>query len=557
MVRVSKEMQRAQRIAREVFGHEQLHGAQQQAIGSVLEGHDTLAIMPTGSGKSAIYQVAALALGGPAVVVSPLIALQRDQVEALEVHLPGQAAWINSTLRPADREATLQAFEEGQLAFLFLAPEQLCSEETLARLSAARPSLFVVDEAHCVSEWGHDFRPEYLRLGQVVEALGRPPVLALTATAAPPVRAEIIERLGMRGARTLVSGFDRPELRLEVRRFENPDAKRSALLAAVLEAQKPGIVYAATRRAAEECAEELLSCGVQAAAYHAGMNAAAREQVQTSFMLDELEVIVATNAFGMGIDKSNVRFVYHLQLPGSVDAYAQELGRAGRDGAAADVILFYTPSDLNLRRYFAGGPHLDAEQVEVVLRTVEEADGSLDVQALSEQTGLSQARVLTAVSRLEDVGAVDVQPGGAVNVSGEANETPPADLAAQAAQAQDRRQAYERSRLDMMRGYAETEGCRREYLLNYFGQPYQAPCDNCDTCQDGRVQETGAGLAVPFAIGGRVAHRSLGEGQVMHYEGEKITVLFDQHGYQTLALTIVLEQALLEPLFASGQLPTA
>ncbi|BDP40144.1 ATP-dependent DNA helicase RecQ [Deinococcus aetherius] len=545
--RPTKDMQRAQRIAREVFGYDGLHPAQKEAIASVLKGRDTLAIMPTGSGKSAIYQVAALSLGGPTVVVSPLIALQRDQVEALEESAPGQAALVNSTLKPAERESVLAAFEEGEVEFLFLAPEQLGSEETLARLREAGPSLFVVDEAHCVSEWGHDFRPEYLRLGGVVEALGHPTVLALTATAAPPVRAEIVERLGMREPQILVRGFDRPNIRLAVRRFEDAGTKRSALLAEVANTQGPGIVYAATRKGAEELARDLSERGVRAAAYHAGLNVETREAAQAAFMADEVEVIVATTAFGMGIDKPNVRFVHHLDISGSVDAYYQEIGRAGRGGEGAEATLFYTPGDLNLRRFFAGSALIDADQVGQVLRALEEHDGPVDPGELREETGLSQTKVLTAVSRLEDVGAVEVLPSGEVAAT-EGALSP--EVVAEAALAQAYRRAFEQSRLEMMRGYAETGGCRREYLLNYFGESYDSPCDSCDNCEAGFVQEAPAGETMPFALGSRVAHRIFGEGLVMRYEGEKITVLFDGPGYQTLALPVVLQQGLLEPLGA-------
>ncbi|GMA15984.1 RecQ family ATP-dependent DNA helicase [Deinococcus metallilatus] len=547
MPRPTKDMQRAQRIAREVFGYDKLHAAQKEAIQSVLSGHDTLAIMPTGSGKSAIYQIAALSLSGPTVVVSPLIALQRDQVEALEQNAPGQAALINSTLRPADREATWEALEERELEFLFLAPEQLSSEETLERLRAAEPSLFVVDEAHCVSEWGHDFRPEYLRLGGVVEALGHPTVLALTATAAPPVREEIVERLGMRDARVLVRGFDRPNIHLAVQQFADEGTKRAALLGAVVGAPKPGIVYAATRKGAEEFAHDLQERGVKAAAYHAGMNAAAREEVQTAFMEDELEVIVATTAFGMGIDKPNVRFVHHLDISGSIDAYYQEIGRAGRDGEPAEATLFFAPGDLNLRRFFAGSAIVDADQVEQVLRAVEEQDAPVDPAELREETGLSQTRILSAVSRLEEVGALEVLPGGEV-VAVEGTEAP--EVAAEAALAQEHRRTFERSRLEMMHGYADTHACRREYLLNYFGEAYSPPCGNCDNCDAGLSLTAEAEGDVPFAIGSRVAHATFGEGQVVRYEGEKVTVLFDQQGYQTLALPIVLENGLLEPVQA-------
>ncbi|GBF07044.1 RecQ family ATP-dependent DNA helicase [Deinococcus aerius] len=530
-----------------MFGYDRLHEAQKEAIASVLGGRDTLAIMPTGSGKSAIYQVAAMSLGGPTVVVSPLIALQRDQVVALEENAPGQAALVNSTLRPAEREETLEAFTEGEVEFLFLAPEQLAHAETLERLRAAGPSLFVVDEAHCVSEWGHDFRPEYLRLGAAVEALGHPTVLALTATAAPPVREEIVERLGMRGAQILVRGFDRPNIRLGVQPFEDAGTKRTALLEAVQAAPKPGIVYAATRRGAEEFARDLTERGVRAAAYHAGMNAPSREAVQAAFMADELEVIVATTAFGMGIDKQGVRFVHHLDLSGSVDAYYQEIGRAGRDGEPAEATLFYTPGDLRLRRFFAGGTLVDADQVGAVLRAVREHGGPVDPAGLGEETGLSQTRLLSAVNRLEEVGALEVLPDGEV-VAVEGMETP--EVVAQAALAQEHRRAYERSRLEMMRGYAETGGCRREFLLSYFGEEYHPPCGHCDNCEAGRVQAHPNPDGVPFAIGSRVAHPTFGEGLVMRYEGGKVTVLFDQQGYQTLALPVVLENGLLEPVGA-------
>ncbi|WP_034385587.1 ATP-dependent DNA helicase RecQ [Deinococcus sp. YIM 77859] len=545
MPRSTKTMQRAQRIAQDVFGYDHLHAGQKEAIESVLAGHDTLAIMPTGSGKSAIYQIAALSLSGPTVVVSPLIALQRDQVEALEESAPGQAALINSTVKPAERAATFAALEEGDLEFLFLAPEQLSSEETLERLRAAEPSLFVVDEAHCVSEWGHDFRPEYLRLGGVVEALGHPTVLALTATAAPPVREEIVARLGMRHPRVLVRGFDRPNIHLAVRPFADEGTKRTALLEAVVEAHKPGIVYAATRRGAEAFARDLGERGVQAAAYHAGMTASAREAVQTAFMADELEVIVATTAFGMGIDKPNVRFVHHLDISGSIDAYYQEIGRAGRDGEAASAILFFTPGDLKLRRFFAGTAVVDADQVEQVLRAAQQHAEPVDPAELREETGLSPSRLLSAVSRLEEVGALEVLPSGQV-VAFEGPEAP--EVAAEAALAQEHRRIFEWSRLEMMRGYAEMRACRREYLLSYFGEQYSPPCGRCDNCDAGHSPGAEAGTKVPFALGSRVRHPSFGTGQVVRYEGEKITVLFDEQGYQTLALPVVLENELLQPL---------
>src|SRR3954447_23158719 len=327
--RVGERDGRIERAAREVFGFEELQPGLKQAVERVLDGCDTLAVMSTGYGKSAIYQIAALLIPGPTVVVSPLIALQSDQVTELEREHAGGAAAVSSIVGAAGRREALDELSEGSLEFLFLSPEQLANDDLLAEVAAARPSLFVVDEAHLISEWGHDFRPDYLKLGAVAETLGRPPVLALTATAAPPVRDEIVERLGMRSPEVIVRGFDRPEIWLGVERFHAERSKREALLERVAAEPKPGIVYAATRRLSEELAGELPEHGVSAVAYHAGLSRRARMAAQEAFMAEEVEVVVATTAFGMGVDKPNVRFVFHSEPADSVDSYYQELGRGG------------------------------------------------------------------------------------------------------------------------------------------------------------------------------------------------------------------------------------
>ncbi len=523
------------RVARDDFGYAELKPGQEEAISSILAGRDTLAVIPTGGGKSAIYQIASALLDGPTVVISPLIALQRDQVEAIEGMDVGGAAVVNSTEGKGEREDAIEGFREHDVNFLFMAPEQFNDETLLDELREAKPALFVVDEAHAVSEWGHDFRPDYLRLGAVIEALGHPTVLALTATASPPTRDDIVRQLGMHDPAVVVRGFDRPNIWLGVERYHDERAKRDALLEGVEAAERPGIVYAATKKHAEEIAEDLRERGIRAAHYHAGMPAKARRETQDDFMNDDIEVIVATIAFGMGIDKSNVRFVFHYDISDSIDSYYQEIGRAGRDGEPARALLFYRPEDLALHRFFAGGGKVDIEEMETVARAVDEAEGPVSPGDLRDETELSAAKVSTAVTRLEEAGMIETLS------TGELVEERHVDIegaAVEAVESEERYREFERSRIDMMRGYAEEYGCRREYILNYFGEAYDAPCGNCDNCEAGHGVQS-AEEAV-FPINTRVVHQTLGPGLVERYEGDTMVVLFDEGGYKMLATDLVV-----------------
>jgi ATP-dependent DNA helicase RecQ len=537
--------QSIRRVAREAFGFAELRPGQQEAIEAVLDRRDTLVVMSTGSGKSAIYQIAGLLTPGATVVVSPLIALQRDQVEALAKRAAGGAAQLNSQVARAEREEALAELAEDALEFLFLAPEQLANADVLAELAIAQPSLLVVDEAHSVSEWGHDFRPDYLRLGAAAEALGRPTILALTATAAPPVRDEIAQLLGMRDPEVLIRGFDRPNIRPAVVTFHGEhaaDRKQRALIERIAASDPPGIVYLATRRESSELAEQLRVHGVKAAAYHAGMRGGERDAVQSRFMDGDLDVVCATTAFGMGIDKADVRWVFHAEVSESLDAYYQEIGRAGRDGEPAEAVLFYRPEDVGLRRFFAGGGQVDVDEIAIVLDAVAGHDGPVGPSDLQDETALSETKLTTAVSRLEEAGAVDVLPSG--EIAAAADPPPHAAAVRAAAEAEEKHRSFDRSRVDMMRAYAEAYHCRRAFILAYFGEPFAPPCGHCDNCEAGHgVPE--AGGDEPFAVGSRVAHGQWGEGVVQRYDDDAIVVLFDEVGYKTLALDVVRARDLL------------
>lgn len=478
------------RCAREKLGIDELRPEQVEAVQSVLEGHDTLVVQPTGSGKSAIYQTAGLLIPGPTVVVSPLLALQRDQLDSIaEQPHEESAAAINSAVKPAQTREAFTKLRAGELEYTFVAPEQLRKSSVLDAIRQAGVSLFVVDEAHCISEWGHDFRPDYLRLGDVIDALGHPTTLALTATASGAVRKEIVERLRMRDAKVFVRGLDRPNIMLRVDHFDSEEAKTEALVHRVLWAEKPGIVYTATRANAEVIARALREQGVRAEHYHAGLPARDREAIQQRFMDGETEVIVATNAFGMGIDKENVRFVYHFDLPDSLDSYYQEVGRAGRDGQPAEAILFYRAQNAGIRKFQAGSGKVAASEVERVLDALTAAPA--DAKAIAKASGAGPRKTEAVLSQLADEGAAELRDGSWHLDPGVEREAVVSAVVERRELLRKRRQ----ERLRQMQAYAALTTCRREFLLRYFDDEWGA-CVNCDNCA------AAAGQFLPAAVSG-------------------------------------------------------
>ena len=529
------------RVARELLGYDRLRPGQEEAIEAVLNGRDTLAVMATGQGKSAIYQVAGLQLEGLTVVVSPLLALQNDQVNAIEgSSLPARAAALNSNASASETAEVFDLLASGELEFLFVAPEQFANEAVLGRIAAAEPSLFVVDEAHCVSDWGHDFRPAYLRLKPVIEALGGPTILALTATASPPIRAEIVDRLGMEDAAVIVRGFDRPNIHLAVHHVVEDTEKTAAVLEAASAHAGSGIVYVATRRNAEDVAARLAQAGESALAYHAGLTRRQRERAEAAFMANEARIMVATVAFGMGIDKPDIRFVLHHDISGSLDEYYQEIGRAGRDGEPADAVLFYRSEDLGLRKFFGHVPVLEPREIRAVLRLASSTGGAAALERRFPASRVRAASNLLTAAGFTEFGA----DGSILPIPPELHD----DAVEAALAAQERRTQFERSRIEMLRGYAESRGCRRDYLLTYFGDTC-GTCANCDCCEGRCGEPETAEPAVPgFEPGARVRHESFGAGQVIRAAEGKLTVLFESAGYRVLGVDLVLQGGLLDRL---------
>ncbi|GIF46098.1 ATP-dependent DNA helicase RecQ [Asanoa ferruginea] len=545
-------MEEIDRVAQAVFGFD-LRPGQRAAAESAAAGRDTLAVLPTGSGKSAIYQVCGLVLGGLTVVVSPLIALQRDQLAGLSRKSkpsgePVRVVMLNSSQHVGERRAALEGLRAGQVDFVMLGPEQLANEESIAAISGV--TLFTVDEAHLVSQWGRDFRPEYLRLPSIVESLGGPPMLALTATAAPPVQADIARELKMRTPKIVVTDFDRPNIHLAVRRTRHGLPEDQAIddrtVEVVLANDAPALVYALTHARCEALADRLGLDAYQAAPYHAGLPAARRAQVQDDFLAGRIDVVVATSAFGMGIDKPDVRTVVHAGVPGSLDEYYQEIGRAGRDGQPARAVVVYDQRTIRIPRLLAARSRMSPATLHKIIDAIEAAPGRVGVASVVESSGVSRQQVLRVVEELEELGFLE--PDGSDGMV-KPDRLPP-DTFALVTKEGGRQQSILQSRIEAAREYAETVRCRRADLLGYFGEHYEPPCGSCDNDEAAaavKAQPSKANVGrrhEPDHDAVRVRHKLWGEGTLLSRDDHELTVAFDTLGYRHLT-PAVLENGIL------------
>lgn len=470
------------------FGFREFLSGQEQVVSALLSGQDALVVMPTGGGKSLCYQLPALVMDGVTIVVSPLIALMKDQVDGLEKK--GVAVtMINSTLSLDEQRDRIRRMREGEFKLVYVAPERFRSENFVSSLKQVPIALFAVDEAHCLSAWGHDFRPDYLRLKYALEKLGHPQTAAFTATATPVVRQDILEHLQLKDPAVSVSGFERPNLSLRVTQCSG-NKEKYARLKSLVDEHRTGIVYCATRKKVEEVSESMASMGVSVVAYHGGMDDKGREDAQNQFLDGSCDVAVATNAFGMGIDRSDVRFVVHFELPGSIEAYYQEAGRAGRDGERAVCDLLFNYADTRTQEFFIEGNNPGYTLIHDLYLLLQRFAGEqgeivMPIKELSQALGAkNDMGVSSALSTLARAGYIDRYDVSGSRARGTRLLRPEVsaddlDLDREALEEKERR---DRDKLDKMVAFAYANECRQQWILKYFGEEESTPCGSCDQC---------------------------------------------------------------------------
>lgn len=543
--------------ARERFGIRHFRPGQREVLEAVFSGRNVLVIMPTGAGKSLCYQLPALFMPKPVVVVSPLISLIQDQqAKAEDAEIAVEK--VDSTLSNSEANQVHELIEAGIPQLLYVTPERLENREFIDTLRSTGVSLIAIDEAHCISQWGHDFRPAYLNLRFARERLGNPPVMALTSTATEIVMEDILTQLNAKDAVIVNTGIERENLSFSVFHTVNTQAKLARLTKMIAQEEGTGIIYTASVRSAVELYEYLKANNISVGRYHGKMRTRDREEMQQKFMNGEYKTLIATKAFGMGVDKPDIRFVYHYEFPDSLESYYQEAGRAGRDGLPAKAVLLYRLEDRRIQRFFLCGryPHLPE------LRAVFDAlSGPTTVPAIAKQTAVPRRRVQVILYLMREAGLIR---RGVRGYSRRASEVSDQDLEKLLTTFSER-SSQDRERLEEMMRYAESARCRKQILRTYFGEPEGEPCGNCDNCLmpksevisapvEGKpnsveiltavgpvsttAPETLPVLKEPvFQPGDLVRHRQFGHGKVLDVAEENLLVRFDNKGIKRVRVT--------------------